>query len=242
MKKILIAVLLTGLSFSVVASEKANVERLSKVLESSLDAKPDNVRPSAVKGIYEAHFGGQMFYITANGEHLFTGELFELKTRSNLTERSRSQGRIQFIEQLAESEMIQYKANGKEKHVITVFTDIDCGYCRRMHRGMKEMNDLGITVRYMAFPRSAVGSSSYNKSVSVWCAKDQRQAMDNAKLNERIDSKACDDNPVAKHMSLGQQLGVTGTPSILLADGSLIPGYMPPEKLLETLEQNKAAR
>ena len=239
MKKILSGLLLLSLSSSLFAADEAELAQVEKALTEVFSVKPERISPVPVEGIYEVVFDGQIFYVSADGKHLFNGELFDLGTRTNLTENSRSQGRLKLMDGMAEKEMISYPANGKEKHVITVFTDIDCGYCRRLHGGMKEMNDLGITVRYMAFPRSAVGSPSYNKSVSVWCAKDQQQAMDNAKLRDQIGSASCDDNPVAKHMALGKQLGVTGTPAILLGNGKLLPGYLPPKQLLAKLEEMK---
>ena len=243
MKKILVSLLILGLIAPAMAMEQARLETLNQALEATLNAKPDSIKAVVPEQLYEASFGGQIFYITGDGGYLINGDLFDLRTRVNLTERSRGKGRLAVLADVSQQEMITYRAKGEEKHAITIFTDIDCGYCQRLHRGMDEMNELGITVRYMAFPRSAPGTESFNKSVSVWCAKDRNKAMTDAKLNNRVTSDNCDTNPVGRHQQIGQQIGVTGTPSIVLQDGTLIPGFMPPPQLLEALDEAaKAAR
>jgi thiol:disulfide interchange protein DsbC len=131
---------------------------------------------------------------------------------------------------IPESSMIVYKAEN-EKHVLSVFTDIDCVYCRKLHQEMAQMNELGITVRYLAFPRAGLNSPSYDKAVSVWCAGDRNAAMDSAKGSGQIEAIKCD-APVAMHMQVARQLGVNSTPSLVLEDGRLQPGYAPPKQLL----------
>ena len=237
MKKLIVAVCMLGLAGMSWAGEQARIDRLNQVMEQTLGAKPDSIRPVIADTLYEARFEGEIFYLTATGSHLINGEVFDLATRVNLTERSRGEARIGMLSQLNPREMITYPAKGKEKHVINVFTDIDCGYCRRLHREMAQYNDLGITVRYLAFPRSPAGSESFNRSVSVWCARDRNKAMDDAKLNQRVSGSPCENAPVGKQQQLGQQMGVTGTPAILLSNGVLIPGYMPAARLLEAIEE-----
>ena len=236
-KQGLMALLLLSVAGVGVASEAERIKHLEEVLQNAVNVRPDTIRAVVPERIYEASVDGQVFYITAEGDYLFSGELYDLQARVNLTERSRNQQRLSQLQQLPESELITYRAKGDEKHVITIFTDIDCGYCRRLHRGMDEMNELGITVHYLAFPRSPVGTASFNKSVSVWCADDPAQAMTDAKLNNRVVDANCASAPVAKHQQLGRQLGVTGTPAILLENGTLIPGYLPPGRLLEAIKE-----
>lgn len=231
------SLLLLALTLPAMLLAQPSAEQIEKTMSQVFEAKPDFIGASPVAGLYEVRIAGQIFYVTADGSHLLNGELFSIKDRINLTERSRGESRLDAINGLNQNEMIQYPAKGEEKHVITVFTDIDCGYCRRMHRGMKEMNELGITVRYMAFARSAPGSASYNKLVGVWCSKDRNDAMDKAKLQGEVSNPLCENNPVAKHMEIGQGLGVRGTPAILLQNGVLLPGYLPPQQLLEELNK-----
>ncbi len=233
--------MIRSLLFTLFALPTLALAEIPAGLESRLaelfNTQPDSITPMPLEGIYEVSLAGQILYITGDAEYLFDGEMYSLVDRVNLTEQSRNQARMGFIDELAADELISYPANGQEKHVITVFTDIDCGYCRRLHRGMEEMNDLGITVRYMAFPRSPAGSASFNKSVSVWCADDREAAMTAAKIDNRVSPKSCDNDPVGKHQQIGQQIGVRGTPAILLSNGTLIPGYMEPNKLLEAIEE-----
>jgi thiol:disulfide interchange protein DsbC len=125
------------------------------------------------------------------------------------------------------------------KYTVDVFTDIDCPYCVRLHRQMAEYNRLGIRIRYLAFPRAGVPSSSYDKWVSVWCSDDRQSAMSRAKSGMQIPEKKCD-NPVEKQFALGRSVGVRGTPSLILEDGELVPGYVPPSELLEMLKENEA--
>ena len=121
-----------------------------------------------------------------------------------------------------------------KKTAITVFTDIDCGYCRKLHQEVPELNRLGIEVRYLAYPRAGLESESYDKIVSAWCADDQRLALTRAKTGKKIESRDCK-NPVAQHFALGGAVGVTGTPSIIFEDGRLLPGYLPAERLAQQL-------
>ena len=134
---------------------------------------------------------------------------------------------------LNEADMIVYEPQ-KIEHTLTVFTDIDCGYCRKLHQQMAEYNELGIRIRYMAFPRSGLGSESYDKAVNVWCADDKQQAMTDSKLGVSIAANTCE-NPVQKHFEAGRRLGVTGTPALFLESGELLPGYVPPQRLKQLL-------
>lgn len=206
-------------------------EALSKLVPG---LKPDSIRPAAIKGLYEVAFGGQVIYITADGKYFVRGDVVDLATGSNLTENSRQKMRGKLLQDAGEKSMIIY-GNKNSKYTITVFSDIDCSYCRKFHSEMGEYNKRGIRVRYMAFPRSGVNTPSYFKAVSVWCAKDRKKAMNLAKQGKQPESLKCE-NPVQQHMIIGEKLGVRGTPSIILPNGKLLPGYVPPDKLIHLLE------
>ncbi|MEM9531867.1 MAG: DsbC family protein [Pseudomonadota bacterium] len=194
----------------------------------------DSVRPAPFEGFVEILLGAQLIYVSENGEYVIDGQLIEVDTRRNLSEASKGAVRSTRLKTVSEGERIRFAANGDRKHRITVFTDIDCGYCRRLHEQMAEYNKLGIEVDYLFFPRAGINSHSYNKAVSVWCAVDQNAAMTLAKSGEEPVPQECD-NPVQNHYELGRELGVTGTPALLTDDGALIPGYVPPADLLERL-------
>ena len=131
--------------------------------------------------------------------------------------------------------MIIYEPK-KTEHTLTVFTDIDCGYCRKLHQQIAEYNALGIRIRYMAFPRAGIDSESYNKTVDVWCAKDRKQALTDAKNGKEVTSESCN-SPIQAQYELGRRLGVTGTPALFLESGEMLPGYVPPKRLKEILDQ-----
>lgn len=198
------------------------------------NAEPDAISESDLKGIYEVSFGAEVVYISGDGRYLINGSLIDLKTGENLTEEKRAEGRLRLLDSVDEKDMVIY-APENIKHTITVFTDIDCAYCRRMHNEMAELNDLGIAVRYLFFPRAGLESKSYFKAVSVWCADDRLQAMTDAKNGKTIPKKNCD-NPVDEHMELVQQFGITGTPTLVMEDGQVVPGYVPAQRLAASLE------
>jgi thiol:disulfide interchange protein DsbC len=235
MKKSII-VALVGLAFTVTASagEKDDQAQIRQALAKVIPETPDTVEKTPVAGLYEVSYGTQLFYVSADGRFLLQGDLLDLQSRTNLTENRRATARLSAMEQMKDTSIL-YAPKGEPKHTITVFTDIDCPYCRKLHEGMQEMNDLGIAVRYLAYPRAGVGSPSYDKAVSVWCSKDPRKALDAAKGSGEVTPAKCDD-PVAEHMALGQALGVTGTPALVFEDGRMVPGYMPPKRLLQVLE------
>jgi thiol:disulfide interchange protein DsbC len=207
--------------------------RLTKIFGS----QPDSVRKSPVDGMLEATYGTELFYISDDGRYLVKGEMFDLKDRTNLTQKRLSKARLKLMDTVDKSDMITYKAKGKEKHAITVFTDIDCAYCQKLHKGMGEMNDLGITVHYLSYPRSGINTPSYYKAVSVWCSEDRNKAMDDAKLRGKVSGKRCEESPVKDEFMLGKKMGVSGTPSMILSDGTLLPGYLPPKRLAAMLDK-----
>lgn len=242
MKKLLLigAMLLCSVAYGANAADTATSTRLMTIVSQVMGGRsPDSVTATPIPGIYEVAYGAQLFYVSEDGKYLFKGDIYDLQKRVSLTEEHRAGARLAALNALGESSMIIYPAKGKAKHTITVFTDIDCGYCRKLHQGMAEMNNLGITVRYLSFPRAGVNSDSYYKAVKVWCAKDRNKAMDLAKTDQPVaETKNCD-APILRHMALAQSFGVSYTPAIVLDDGRLIPGYLSPQQLASVLDEKK---
>ena len=198
---------------------------------------PSEIKPSPMAGVSEVLIGPRLFYVSNDGKYLLQGSLIDLATRTDISEERRNGIRLNAINDLGEENMIVFPAKDS-RHTITVFTDIDCGYCRKLHDEIAQYNEQGITVRYLAFPRSGIGSASYNKAVSVWCEKDRQAAMTRSKSGETLPKADCD-NPVKDEYELGQLIGVNGTPAIILEDGSMLPGYIPAAKLAKALDQGK---
>lgn len=217
------------------------------ILGALKEARPDlefgEPKPSPIDGYYEVSIAGaQTIYVSADGKHFFSGELYfaEPGRFINATEMARTQKRLEVLQGLDESEMIVYSPEGETKASMTVFTDVTCGFCRKLHNQMAEMNALGIEVRYMAYPRSGIKrdgayTREYNLTAKAWCADDRTAAMDILKDGGIIPGDTCDSPTVSKHYQIGAQFGVSGTPAIILPDGSLLPGYRTPEDYAQIL-------
>ena len=204
-------------------------------------AKPDSITLTAIPGLYEVIVGGQVLYLSEDGRFAVQGDILDLSSRANLSENRRGELREKAIEAVGESNMVVFAPEGAVKHTVTIFTDIDCGYCRKMHSQMADYTKEGIKIRYLLFPREGINSESYHKAVAVWCADNRQEAMTKAKRGENVERKTCD-NPVKAQYELGQKLGVRGTPSLILESGEMIPGYVPPTQLAQMLAENKAAK
>ncbi len=223
--------------FSMAASDlKADETALLKhKLAENLHVDVQTLTPSAITGLYEAITDRGVLYISKDGSKLLHGNIYDLNNgMKNLTEAALAGPRLTKIKPF-ENNMLVYKAKN-EKHVVTVFTDVTCGYCRKLHNQMTEYNDLGITVRYLAFPRQGAVSKNARDMEAIWCAADQLKAMDDAQSGKSISGTKRCDAKIAEQYNLGQSLGINGTPAIILEDGSLIPGYQPPQELFNALE------
>ncbi|MGD8416990.1 MAG: thioredoxin fold domain-containing protein [Pseudomonadales bacterium] len=201
------------------------------------DIPIQRVSRSPLPGIYQLDLaGGTVFYGTADGRYLFAGDLYELGDDDlvNLAEQGRISKRQELMAAVDPKDMVIFPADGQTKAVIDVFTDVDCGYCRKLHKEVPKLNKMGVEVRYLAYPRAGIGSRSYEKIVSAWCSDDPQSAITALKAGKEIPDKTCP-NPVADEYALGQQVGVSGTPAIVLEDGRLLPGYMPADDLAATL-------
>lgn len=198
-----------------------------------------SVEPSGIEGFYRLKIqSGPAIYAPESADFFFTGNLFQIKNQQlvNLTQQAEARERTAAMGQLKPEQMIVFKPKPpvRNRGAITVFTDVDCHFCRKLHQEVPRLNELGVEVRYMGFPRAGVGSESYNKLVSAWCAKDQQKAMTALKNRETIPSLTCE-NPIEEQYSLGQKMGVNGTPAIFLEDGTLIPGYREADALSQML-------
>jgi thiol:disulfide interchange protein DsbC len=203
------------------------------------NGQADSIEPSVIDGLYEVMIGTQIYYVSKDGKYLFNGKVYDIDKRQDLTTPKTEKVKAAAIEAVGEDNMIIF-APDKYEHTITVFTDIDCGYCRKLHQEIDQYKELGIRVRYLMFPRAGVGSASYKKAVSVWCADDPQTALTKAKAGETIEEKECD-NPVSSHMQLGQAVGVNGTPALFLEGGEMMPGYVPAGRLVGVLKARGAS-
>ncbi len=205
------------------------------------------INDSQLPGFYAAEADGDLIYITKNGRYFIQGTAIDMEQRKNLNREQttawnnlKSPMRKEDIAKLDEKDMVVFKAPN-EKHVITVFTDIDCGYCRKLHKERQDYLDRGITIRYLAFPRAGLQSSAAKKLEGIWCSSDRQTAMTNAKLKQKFSKASCK-SPIAEHMKLVRKFGLGGTPSIILENGNLIGGYQPAEILAQSLDSMKAAK
>ena len=229
------AISLFGLTLPAANADEAAIKQaLSKSMPTM---KIDSVTPSEIKGLYEVIVGANIFYVSEDGKYLLQGRLVDVAGRKDLTEEKLSGTRKKAIEKIGQENMIVFKPK-ISKYTVSVFTDIDCGYCRKLHSEIDQYLAQGITIQYLFFPRAGKGSDSYNKAVSVWCAKDRNAALTDAKKGNTPPAKTCD-NPVDEHMQLGADFDVKGTPMIVTEKGNIYPGYLPAKQLVELLESEK---
>jgi len=239
MKKLLLCVLagLASLSaFVAVAAEPPAAATIrATVAKKFPDMVIDEVRSTPMNGVYEVVMGADIAYASGDGSYLIMGDMFEIGSRTNLTEAGRQKARVAAIAKLDEREMIVFKP-AKVKHTITVFTDVECGYCRKLHGQIAELNERGIQVRYLAYPRAGPGSEDWAKMEAVWCSMDRKKAITEAKNGREVKSQQCA-TPVAKQFKLGEQLGVRGTPAIFTNNGDYIGGYLAPDQMAKELDR-----
>jgi len=207
-------------------------ERLSSLVNGETNI---SIAESPLPGILQVRLGSDIVYMTDDGRYLLQGRVLDLDTREDITDQAKSKIRQELIDGIDYEKLISYGPEDSEFEII-VFTDVDCGYCRRLHQQVEEYNDAGIRISYAAFPRAGAGSETFRKMTSVWCSDDQQAAMDLAKGGGTPEPAECD-APVSKQYQLGQSVGVTGTPALVTPGGDLIPGYVPPNDLRVRLEQ-----
>lgn len=205
--------------------------------------KAEELRPSPIAGIYEIARGAEVTYVTTDGQFLFTGDLYRIaKTGAfpNLSDARRRELRLKLLATLPESQMIVFSP-AQPKYTVTVFTDPDCPWCRKLHSQIAEYNKLGIKVRYAFFPREGMDSEAAHTLEAVYCSPDRKDALTRAKLGQPVKMTAnCNASPVRQSWKLGHDIGVESTPNLVLEDGELIPGYLPPRDLLAKIAPQAA--
>lgn len=230
---------LTATLLPVTAMAQSIPEQLTDALSVNGHAMPvEEVTATPLDGIYQVRLSsGESFYSNADGSHFVVGDLYENSDNGlvNLTERARNQERVAALQSVPQSERIIFRGIDEPKATVTVFTDTSCPYCSRLHETVPELNERGIAVHYLAFPRSGMQSEAARVMQQVWCAGNPTEAMTTAKQGEALSGSASCDNPVASQYDLGLEMGVQGTPAIILPDGEMVPGFVPPERLAAML-------
>lgn len=195
------------------------------------DIQVNNVRPAPMPGWYEVTLGAKLVYVSADARYLFFGgDLMDLKEGRDLSDKPRQEARQAALAAIS-GKTIEFAPTSGTKHVLYVFTDVDCPYCKKFHQEVGQLNKAGIAVRYLAFPRSGVDSATYKTMVSVWCAADPKEALTEAKAGKELAAASCP-NPVKEEFNLGRSMGVRGTPTILDAKGQELGGYIPANQLI----------
>ena len=236
MNKLIILCLLILGSSSISANEEAIRAKLKNVLPAG--SVIESILPSDFDGIYKVYYGDlQPIYVSKDGSFFIYGDMYKIDNTKifNITNEEIKGRRLKILKTMPEEQFIIFKSK-KELTSVMVFTDVDCGYCRKLHDQIAEYNNLGITIKYAAFPRSGMGTEAFSKMVGAWCSADPKATLTDLKNDKKIDLSFCSDQPVAKHYVTGQKLGVTGTPAIFTSDGDLLPGYLPPSELAEKLK------
>lgn len=230
-----VSAFLANAVFSQDLSVTDDISVIKNTLALSMPGMPiGSIVPSPVDGLYEVNIqDGQILYASADGQFFLTGDLYALTSKGlvNMGEQKRNDIRAAKISAIDESEMIVYEAEGERKATLTVFTDVDCPYCRKLHAEVHLLNQEGIAVRYLAFPRTGLDTETYFKMVAIWCSQDRINMFASASRGGSIPSEECA-NPVAEQYQLGQEVNVTGTPALVLEDGTILPGYVPAERLI----------
>ena len=235
MKNSLISFILI-FSVSVSASQDNIKEGLKNILPDG--AVIELIEPSPIPGIYAVYYGDlQPIYVTQDGSFFIYGDIYKININSisNITEKSVAERRKLILQNIPSEELISFKSSNEQFSVI-VFTDVDCGYCRKLHNQIDEYNSLGISINYAAFPRSGIGTSAFTKMVGAWCSDNPKDSMTKLKNNSTLDISFCENQPVSKQYIIGKKLGVDGTPAIFSMDGEIFPGYIEPEELLLRLK------
>lgn len=231
MKKGLMALTLLAATFSSFAhaDDSAIKQSLAK-----LGVKIADIQPAPIAGLKTVLTDSGVLYVSDDGQHIIQGPMYDVSGEYPV-----NVANVLLMKHLKalENEMIVYKAP-QEKHVITVFTDITCGYCHKLHEEMKDYNALGITVRYLAFPRQGIDSQAEQDMKAIWCAKDRNKAFDDAMNGKGVQPASCDID-IANHYALGVQFGVNGTPAVVLDNGTLVPGYQGPKEMKAFLDQHQ---
>jgi len=233
MKKFLL-VLVSLFSVFLLSTAAAGEKEIRQALQTLDPNTPvQSIKPAKIDGLFEVVIGNEVYYVSKNGRYIVNGDIFDASTRENLTSVARGKLALQVLDKVGESGMIIYEPK-KVRRTLTVFTDVDCPYCRKFHDDLPQHLANGIRIRYVMFPLRGLKSNVYRKEVSVWCSKDRQKAFDEAKAGKVMKEKQCA-NPIADNYILAQKLGVNSTPTLMTDKGVLLPGYMPPAHLAARL-------
>jgi thiol:disulfide interchange protein DsbC len=219
------------------ALNEKNIQIFTEKLQKNFPGlSPDLVSASPVAGVYEVIIGAKLLYITEDARYLLDARIIDLNRKADISTPRINAVHLLALRRLGTDRMIRFDPpKDKTRYTVTVFTDLDCPYCRKMHAQIAEYNALGIAIHYLLYPRAGLNSPSYHKAVSVWCSDDRKAALTKAKTGAVIPAKTCD-NPVVKHMALGEQMGIRGTPSVVFPNGEVVMSYIPPKKMIQMLE------
>lgn len=228
-RMILIALLAT-LAIPPALATDAIESRLAEVVP---DVTPDAIQPSAIPGVYEVRFGTDILYVSEDGRYLLQGSLIDLETRDNLTDKSLRSVRAEVFDGIPDDELTVYVPEGEVRHVLNIFTDPNCPFCRQLHEEMQTYLDAGVKVRYLIYP--VLGRESPTIMRDIWCAESRTDAMDRAKAGRAIPSADCP-TPAEEHLALGRELGISGTPATITDGGELISGFRPATEVIEALQ------
>lgn len=223
-------------TLSISASEDNIRESLKNILPDG--AVIESIEATPIEDMYAVYYGDlQPIYVTKDGSFFIYGDIYKINSNSisNITDESIAERRKIILKDIPANELISFKSKNEQFSVI-VFTDVDCGYCRKLHNQINEYNKLGISINYAAYPRSGLGTSAFTKMVGAWCSDDPKGSISKLKNNKNLDLSFCDSQPVSKQYVIGQKLGVNGTPAIFSMDGDMFPGYIEPEELLLRLK------
>ena len=231
--------LLAGSPAPVAAADDAELEQVRNKVSGMFDEiEPEHVRASPVDGWYTIRKGAIVAYISGDGRYLLQGDLIDLDAQTNLSEVERNEARLEMLGNIPKERMIVFSPE-TTRFAVTVFTDIDCTYCRRFHAQIDEYMAQGIEVRYLLYPRNGPKTESWAKAEQVWCADDRNEALTLAKLDREFKTRSCNPSVVHEHYAVGQDVGLRGTPAIVLEDGTLVSGYLPPLELTQALASVK---
>jgi thiol:disulfide interchange protein DsbC len=226
-----LAVLHLGFAAAAHAEES---EVRSRIAASLPGVEVDGIRPTPIDGLYEVTVGANVAYVSADGRYHFYGDLVDVSEGTSLTEARRSELRLAVLSGMGSDKSIVFGPESP-RHTVTVFTDVNCGWCRRFHQQVPALTEKGIAVRYLFFP--VIAEKSFADAEAVWCADDRNDAMTRAKAGETIEAKTCE-TPIGEHFALGRQLGVRSTPTIIMEDGSVRPGFIEAGELEALLDGN----
>jgi thiol:disulfide interchange protein DsbC len=244
MKRRFLPVLLAGMaclmSATYAAAADESLEEMTRLLKLRLGT--DNVETpveTGIEGVYQTRFGNKFAYLIEGGRYIFIGDLVDLKLARNLTEASRRELIVEAIAGFSAEKQVVFPAEGEELAVLNVFTDTSCGYCQKLHTEVKYLQEAGISVHYIPYPRGGNRGPGYSDMRKVWCAEDKREAMSIAKKAEPGTLSASTDCATAAYVDegyvLGNRIGVTGTPALFTSDGASFNGYVPYQQLIPQL-------